>query len=84
MMPTGYQSEIRNKAVFPSPPKEGLTERVETGYPQGNIRERTGKSQCAMHNAQCGMCTCMLSTWHPPDIHPCLQCAMHNVQNRVC
>lgn len=55
MMPTGHQSEIRNKAVFPSPPKEGLTEWVETGYPQGNIRERTGKSQCAMHNAQCGM-----------------------------
>lgn len=50
MMPTGHQSEIRNKAVFPSPPKERLTERVETGYPQGNIRERTG-----MHNAQCIM-----------------------------
>ena len=51
-MPTGHQSEIRNKAVFPSPPKEGLTEWVETGYPQGNIRERTGKSQCTMHNAE--------------------------------
>lgn len=41
MMSTGHQSEIRNKAVFPSPPKEGLTERVETGYPQGNIRENS-------------------------------------------
>lgn len=51
MMPTGHQSEIRNKAVFPSPPKEGLTEWVETGYPQGNIRERTGKinAQCIMY-----------------------------------
>lgn len=46
MMPTGHQSEIRNKAVFPSPPKEGLTERVEKGYPQGNIRENS------MHNAE--------------------------------
>ena len=28
MMPTGHQSEIRNKAVFPSPYRRGLIQRL--------------------------------------------------------
>lgn len=77
-MPTGHQSEIRNKAVFLSPPKEGLAERVETGYPQGNIRERTGKSQCAMHNAQCTMRNVYLYAIHLTSTRVCnAQCIMY-------
>lgn len=51
MMPTGHQSEIRNKAVFPSPPNEGLTERVETGYPHGIhlTSTRVCNAQCIMY-----------------------------------
>ncbi len=41
-MPPGHQSEIRNKAVFPSSPKEGLNK----------MYGAMCLTQCKMRNAQ--------------------------------